>query len=119
MVRDLGDSFRIFHIVVKLELSGETQLSALNIINDARVRRVGSGRNPWGLAAAALYITLIQRVEPGKGRRTQKELALAAGVSQKCVRANYKLLWKKLGLTLPDYFEEHYVNRVDMKQKKP
>ncbi|MGA3112481.1 MAG: AsnC family transcriptional regulator, partial [Candidatus Bathyarchaeia archaeon] len=56
------------------------------------------GKDPMGLAAAALYIACLQNDE----RVTQKDVAEAAGVTEVTVRNRYKLLRTQLNLELPD-----------------
>jgi len=51
-----------------------------------------------GLAAAALYIACLQSDE----KKTQKDIAEAAGVTEVTVRNRYKTLKKQLNLKLPD-----------------
>jgi len=49
-----------------------------------------------GLAAAALYIACVQEGE----RKTQKEIAESAGVTEVTVRNRYKGLREALGLNV-------------------
>jgi transcription initiation factor TFIIB len=51
-----------------------------------------------GLAAAALYIACLQNNE----KKTQKDIAEAADVSEVTVRNRYKELKRTLNLQLPD-----------------
>src|SRR4030042_6361789 len=85
-------------IAEKTGISGKTQGAAIAILRDARKRRASAGKDPMGLAAAALYIACLQHGE----KKTQKDIAEAAGVSEVTVRDRYKTLKKKLGLELPD-----------------
>jgi transcription initiation factor TFIIB len=50
------------------------------------------------LAAAALYIACLQNNE----KKTQKDIAEAAGVTEVTVRNRYKTLRKQLHLDIPD-----------------
>jgi transcription initiation factor TFIIB len=50
-----------------------------------------------GLAAAALYVACLQNNE----KRTQKNIAGAAGVTEVTVRNRYKILIRQLKLELP------------------
>ncbi|TRO45484.1 transcription initiation factor IIB, partial [Candidatus Bathyarchaeota archaeon] len=79
-------------------ISGKTQGAAIQILRDARRRRAAAGKDPMGLAAAALYIACLQHGE----KKTQKDIAEAAGVTEVTVRNRYKTLKKQLGLELPD-----------------
>jgi transcription initiation factor TFIIB len=80
----------------KTGISGQTQVLALKLLREAKRKRVAAGKDPTGLAAAALYIACGQTGEI----KTQKEIAEAAEVTEVTVRNRYKSL--KLGLELPD-----------------
>src|SRR4030042_11821 len=58
-------------------ISGKTQGIAIQILREARKRRAAAGKDPMGLAAAALYIACLQNNE----KKTQKDMAEAAGVN--------------------------------------
>jgi transcription initiation factor TFIIB len=85
-------------IAEKTGISGKTQGAAIAILREARRKRVASGKDPMGLAAAALYIACLQHNE----KKTQKNIAEAAGVTEVTVRNRYKVLIKQLNLELPD-----------------
>ena len=85
-------------IAEKNGISGKTQGAAITILADARRKRFSAGKDPMGLAAAALYIACLQNNE----KITQKEVAEAAGVTEVTVRNRYKLLKMQLNLELPD-----------------
>ena len=85
-------------IAEKNGISGKTQGAAIKILADARRKRFGSGKDPMGLAAAALYIACLQQNE----KTTQKNMADAAGVTEVTVRNRYKLLKKQLNLMIPE-----------------
>ena len=72
----------------ELSLSGKTQNRAASILNLARKYRITAGKAPTGLAGAALYVAAIQEGE----RRTQKEISIAAGVTEATIRNRYKEL---------------------------
>jgi len=88
----------ISKIAEKTGISGHTQGLAIRILNDAKRKRAASGKDPMGLAAAALYIACLQSNE----KKTQKDIAEAAGVTEVTVRNRYKSLKRQLGLELPD-----------------
>ena len=79
-------------------ISGDTQGFAIEILRQARAKRAASGKDPMGLAAAALYIACLQNNE----KKTQKDIAEAAGVTEVTVRNRYKSLRRQLGLKIPD-----------------
>jgi transcription initiation factor TFIIB len=84
-------------IAEKNDLSGKTQGEAIAILRKAKLRRFAAGKDPIGLAAAALYIVCLQNNE----NRTQKDIAEAAGVTEVTIRNRYKDLKKQLGLESP------------------
>src|ERR1035437_2229920 len=84
-------------IAEKTGISGKTQGAAIQILREARRRRAAAGKDPIGLAAAALYIACLQNNE----KKTQKDIAEAAGVTEVTVRNRYKVLMKQLNLKLP------------------
>ncbi|MEM3399475.1 MAG: transcription initiation factor IIB [Candidatus Micrarchaeia archaeon] len=77
-----------------LRLSGKAQEEALEILKKASKKGLISGRGPTGLAAAAIYIASVMTGE----RRTQKEVARAAGVTEVTIRNRYRELKKALNL---------------------
>jgi transcription initiation factor TFIIB len=85
-------------IAERTGISGKTQGLAIQILRDARKKRAAAGKDPMGLAAAALYIACLQNNE----KKTQKDIAEAAGVTEVTVRNRYKTLKKQLSLELPD-----------------
>ena len=85
-------------IAEKNGISGKAQGAAIAILREARRTRVSAGKDPMGLAAAALYIACLQHNE----RKTQKDIAEAAGVTEVTIRNRYKTLKKQLNLEVPD-----------------
>jgi transcription initiation factor TFIIB len=85
-------------IAERTGISGQTQGLAIKILIEARKKRAASGKDPMGLAAAALYIACLQNNE----KKTQKDIAEAAGVTEVTVRNRYKSLKRQLSLKLPD-----------------
>jgi transcription initiation factor TFIIB len=81
-------------IAEKAGVSGTTQGLAIQIIRQAKKKRVVSGKDPMGFAAAALYIAGVTNNE----KTTQKDIAAAAGVTEVTVRNRYKTLKKQLQL---------------------
>jgi len=79
-------------------ITGETQGKAIQILREAKEKRATAGKDPMGLAAAALYIACLQNEE----KKTQKEIAEAAGVTEVTVRNRYKTLTERLDLKIPD-----------------
>ncbi len=88
----------ISKIAERTGISGPTQGDAIKILRDARRLRASAGKDPMGLAAAALYIACLMNNE----KKTQKDIAEAAGVTEVTVRNRYKTLKRQLNLVIPD-----------------
>jgi len=80
----------------KLKLSNDVQVKAMEILKKAGENELTSGRGPTGLAAAAMYIASVLCGE----RRTQREVADVAGVTEVTIRNRYKELAKKLDIDI-------------------
>ncbi|GAB4315852.1 MAG: hypothetical protein Kow0069_17830 [Promethearchaeota archaeon] len=71
--------------------------AALKLVRDAIEAGFSpSGKNPWGIAAAAIYMAVRRE---GKQVATQAELAQAACVTEVTLRTRLKEIKKALGLT--------------------
>ena len=81
-----------------LNLSGEVQARAIEIINQAKANGLNSGRGPTGMAAAALYIASILLHE----RKTQKEIAEVTGVTEVTIRNRYSEITQLLDILISD-----------------
>jgi transcription initiation factor TFIIB len=81
----------------ELKLSKGVQIKTMDILKQANDKELISGRGPTGSAAAAIYIASLLSNE----RRTQREVADTAGISEVTIRNRYKELAKKLGIQLP------------------
>ncbi len=88
----------VFKIANSAGISSQSQSVAIKVLREAKKRRVASGKDPTGLAAAALYIACLQMNE----KKTQKGIAEASGVTEVTVRNRYKTLNRQLHLELPD-----------------
>ena len=77
-----------------LKLTGDVQSKAVEIIKDAADKELTSGRGPTGVAAASIYIASILCGE----RRTQREVADVAGVTEVTIRNRYKELAQRLDI---------------------
>jgi transcription initiation factor TFIIB len=77
-----------------LKLSPETQSKSIEILEDAQKAELTSGRGPTGIAAAALYVSALIHGE----KRTQREVADVAGVTEVTIRNRYKELLDELDL---------------------
>ena len=80
----------------QLSLSNDVQIKTINILKKAAKEELTSGRGPTGMAAAALYIASVICGE----RRTQREVAEVAGVTEVTIRNRYKELASKLDIDI-------------------
>ncbi|HID17391.1 TPA: transcription initiation factor IIB [Candidatus Bathyarchaeota archaeon] len=76
----------------KLSISGKAEAIAIKILEVARQMRLTSGRGPTGIAAAATYIATVLTNE----RKTQREIAEVANVTEVTIRNRYKELLERL-----------------------
>ena len=77
-----------------LHLSPKIQNEALKILRKADISELTSGRGPAGIAAAALYVAALLNDE----KKTQREVADVAGITEVTIRNRYKELSERLGL---------------------
>jgi transcription initiation factor TFIIB len=77
-----------------LHLSPKAQNEALKILKKAETSELTSGRGPSGIAAAALYVAALLTDE----KKTQREVADVAGITEVTIRNRYKELLDKLDL---------------------
>jgi transcription initiation factor TFIIB len=80
----------------ELKLSGDVQAKTVKILQEAAHRELTSGRGPSGMAAASLYIASVLCGE----RRTQREVAEVAGVTEVTIRNRYKEITQKLDISI-------------------
>ncbi|MCD6491677.1 MAG: transcription initiation factor IIB [Candidatus Njordarchaeia archaeon] len=80
----------------ELRLSGEIIYKALDIIRRVKKMGVSIGRDPAGIAAAALYIATRAMGE----KKTQKKVAEVAGVTEVTVRNRYREIVKLLNMSM-------------------
>jgi transcription initiation factor TFIIB len=81
-------------IASKCNLNEKIKRVAVQILKDAEKMEIMAGKDPMGLAAAALYLSCIMNGE----NKNQKDVAQAAGVTEVTVRNRYRALEKSLGL---------------------
>ncbi|NOZ82429.1 MAG: transcription initiation factor IIB [Euryarchaeota archaeon] len=103
VARELGLSLRpttpvdyIERFGSALNLSGEVRSKAREILKKAMDRELTSGRGPTGVSAAALYIAGVLLGE----RRTQREVAEVAGVTEVTIRNRYKEMAEELDIEI-------------------
>lgn len=76
----------------KLVISGKAEAIAIRILEIAKEMKLTSGRAPTGMAAAATYIATVLTNE----RKTQREIAEIANVTEVTIRNRYKELLERL-----------------------
>jgi transcription initiation factor TFIIB len=69
-------------IASKLNINRTTEQKAIKILRDAGKKRGLTGKDPRGLAAAALYMACNQNGE----KKIQKDIAIAAGTTEVTLR---------------------------------
>ena len=84
----------ISRIASKAGLSEKTKREATKILKNAEEVKISAGKDPMGLAAAALYVACVTNGE----NKTQRDVAEAAGVTEVTIRNRYKGL--KIALDL-------------------
>jgi transcription initiation factor TFIIB len=84
-------------IASKLKLRQETEIKAINILRRAKVRQALSGKDPRGLAAAALYMACLDNND----KRIQKDVAAAAGTTEVTLRNRLRGLEESLSIDEP------------------
>ncbi|MCS6768569.1 MAG: transcription initiation factor IIB [Candidatus Nitrosocaldus sp.] len=84
----------VSRIASKAGLTEKTKRTAIEILKRAEEAKISAGKDPMGLAAAALYVACVMHGE----NKTQKDVAEAAGVTEVTIRNRYKGL--KLALKL-------------------
>jgi len=84
-------------IAEALRLNGTVIRKAISILQEAKARGLTAGKDPAGLAAAAIYIASLLKGDI----RTQKEVAQAAQVTEVTVRNRYKELARELKIRIP------------------
>jgi transcription initiation factor TFIIB len=75
-------------------LSEKTEGKAVDFIEKATKIEFSAGKDPMGLAAAALYLSCVKNGED----KTQRDIAEAANVTEVTIRNRYKGLKDSLGL---------------------
>ena len=63
-------------------LGEKTKRKAINLLNKAKKLGIVAGKDPMGIAAAALYLSCIS----SGGNKTQKEISIASGVTEVTIR---------------------------------
>ncbi|MDQ1280545.1 MAG: transcription initiation factor [Thermoproteota archaeon] len=85
-------------IASKIGLEERVQQRAKDLLNRAEKKKFTTGKEPMGMAATALYIATILDCDSKK--RTQKEIAKAADITEVTLRNRYKCLKRQLKLDI-------------------
>jgi transcription initiation factor TFIIB len=78
----------IARISSKLKVTEKTKRYAAKIIKETQERKESAGKDPMGLAAAALYLSCVKNGVAV----TQRDIAEASGVTEVTIRNRYKAL---------------------------
>jgi transcription initiation factor TFIIB len=95
----------VSRIAEKAKISGKVQGVAVRILRKAKSNRITLGKDPAGIAAAALYLAGQMEGE----NVTQKEIAYAAGMTEVTVRNRKKELVKKLNYNFNNKFDLEFL----------
>jgi transcription initiation factor TFIIB len=87
---------KIPKIASRSNIPQQIQNHAIEILRSAEKEKITAGKDPNGLAAAALYIACRQ----DDSKITQKEIAYAAGVTEVTVRNRYRGIVNDLDISL-------------------
>lgn len=76
----------VARIASKINIAEKTKRHATNVLKQAKKNEVSAGKDPMGLAAAALYLACVKNNED----KTQRDIAEAANVTEVTIRNRYK-----------------------------
>jgi transcription initiation factor TFIIB len=84
----------VARIASKIGIAEKTKRYAVKVLKKAQEEEVSAGKDPMGLAAAALYLSCVRNGED----KTQRDIAEAANVTEVTIRNRYKGLKETLDL---------------------
>ncbi|MDP8012822.1 MAG: hypothetical protein RAK22_01835, partial [Nanoarchaeota archaeon] len=84
----------IYKFGAALNVSNKTITDAIKLLNEAEEKGLTSGKGPMGIASAVLFIAL----QINKERKTQRDVANVAGITEVTIRNRYKELHSALKL---------------------
>jgi transcription initiation factor TFIIB len=84
----------VARIASKIGIGEKAKRSAIVVLKNAQQKEVSAGKDPMGLAAAALYLACVKNGED----KTQRDIAEAANVTEVTIRNRYKGLKELLNL---------------------
>jgi transcription initiation factor TFIIB len=84
----------VARIASKIGIGEKTKRYAIKVLKNAQEKEVSAGKDPMGLAAAALYLSCVKNGED----KTQRDIAESANVTEVTIRNRYKGLKELLNL---------------------
>ncbi|KKM13237.1 hypothetical protein LCGC14_1718270 [marine sediment metagenome] len=84
----------VARIASRIGITEKTKRYAIKVLKQAQKNEVSAGKDPMGLAAAALYLSCVKNGED----KTQRDIAEAANVTEVTIRNRYKGLKEHLDL---------------------
>ncbi len=84
----------VARIASKIGIEEKAKRYAMQVLKSAQEKEVSAGKDPMGLAAAALYLACVKTGED----KTQRDIAEAANVTEVTIRNRYKGLKELLDL---------------------
>lgn len=84
----------VARIASRIGIAEKTKRHAIQVLNTARENEVSAGKDPMGMAAAALYLACVKYGED----KTQRDIAEAANVTEVTIRNRYKGLKESLNI---------------------
>ncbi|CAI9830830.1 MAG: transcription initiation factor IIB [Nitrosopumilus sp.] len=82
----------IARIASRIGVAEKTKRHAVRVLKQAQAKEASAGKDPMGLAAAALYLACVKHGED----KTQRDIADAANVTEVTIRNRYKGLKESL-----------------------
>ena len=76
----------VARIASSIGITEKTKRFAVKVLKDAQAHEESAGKDPMGLAAAALYLSCVKNGED----KTQRDIAEAANVTEVTIRNRYK-----------------------------
>lgn len=76
----------VARIASTIGITEKTKRHAVKVLKDAKAHEESAGKDPMGLAAAALYLACVKNGED----KTQRDIAEAANVTEVTIRNRYK-----------------------------
>ena len=76
----------VARIASRIGIAEKTRRFAIQVLKNAQDNEVSAGKDPMGLAAAALYLSCVKTGED----KTQRDIAEAANVTEVTIRNRYK-----------------------------